>query len=363
MKKRLLAVLMVVLAVVLVFTGCGTPAANSSESAEASAPAAEESSEASTADSPEPAGDAAEDGEFTALVLPKMIGIPIFDAFEAGAVKAMEDYGINVIYTGPTTADAVEQVKILEDYLNKGIDCVVVAPNDPAAFTPVLKKAKEQGVTVVDWDSYAEEGIADLSCRQLNDEEFGKAIWDGLAEAMGEEGEYAIITGGLSAENLNTWIAAGTTYAEEKYPNLKLVTDPVPCDEKQQQAYTKAQELIQAYPDLKGIVGISTPAPIGAAQAVQEKGLQDKIAVVGTVCPNDAKPFLEDGSLDSGYLYDPTGFMNATVYLAWQKALGKEITDQMEIPNTGEKVTVEGSDVTYAPPLKFTKDNVNDYNF
>ena len=141
------------------------------------------------------------------------------------------------------------------------------------------------------------------------------------------------------------------------------MTDPVPCDEKQQQAYTKAQELIQAYPDLKGIVGISTPAPIGAAQAVQEKGLQDKIAVVGTVCPNDAKPFMEDGSLDSGYLYDPTGFMNATVYLAWQKALGNEVTDQMEIPNTGEKVTVNGSDVTYAPPLKFTKDNVNDYNF
>ena len=39
------------------------------------------------------------------LVLPKMIGIPIFDAFEAGAVQAMEDFGINVIYTGPTTAE------------------------------------------------------------------------------------------------------------------------------------------------------------------------------------------------------------------------------------------------------------------
>ena len=35
----------------------------------------------------------------------------------------------------------------------------------------------------------------------------------------------------------------------------------------------------------------------------------------------------------------------------------------MESPNTGEKDTVNGSDVTYAPPLKFTKDNVNDYNF
>ena len=55
--------------------------------------------------------------------------------------------------------------------------------------------------------------------------------------------------------------------------------------------------------------------------------------------------------------------MNATVYLAWQKSLGIEITDQMEIPNTGETVTVDGTDVTYAPPLKFTKENINDYDF
>lgn len=354
MKRKLLVVMMFVLAFALVFTSCAPAAVQSEDPAEsAAAPVSEDPG----------TSQAASDDEFTVLVLPKMIGIPIFDAFEAGAVQAMEDFGINVIYTGPTTADAVEQVRILEDYINKGIDCVAVAPNDPAAFTPVLQKAKEAGITVVDWDTYAEEGIADLSCRQMDDEEFGKAIWDGLAEAMGEEGEYAIITGGLSAENLNAWIEAGTSYAAEKYPNLKLVTDPIPCDEQQQQAYTKAQELIASYPELDGIVGISTPAPIGAAQAVQEKGLQDKIAVVGTVCPNDAKPFMEDGSLDSGYLYDPTGFMNATVYLAWQKSLGNEITDQMEIPNTGETVTVDGTDVTYAPPLKFTKENINDYDF
>ena len=57
MKKRLLVVMMVVLAVALVFTGCGTPAADSSGGAEASAPA-ETSAEASTAASAEPAGGA-----------------------------------------------------------------------------------------------------------------------------------------------------------------------------------------------------------------------------------------------------------------------------------------------------------------
>jgi len=191
-----------------------------------------------------------------------------------------------------------------------------------------------------------------------------QSIWQAV-KVCTDEGDYAIITGGLSAENLNTWIDAGLDYAKEKYPKLNLVTDKIASDENQQVAYTKALELITAYPDLKGIVGMSTPAPIGAAQAVQEKGLQDKIAVVGTILPNDGKPFMEDGSLDFGCLYDPTGFMYATVYLAWQKWLGNDITDGMEIPNLGINVTIEGNGRTmvYAPPQSFTKDNINDFNF
>ena len=365
MKKRIGLVLVAVMMVcALLLAGCQSTAATETKAAETKA--AETKAAETKAAETKAAETKAADDEFTVLVLPKMIGIPIFDAFEAGAVKAGEDFGIEVIYTGPTAADATEQVKILEDYINSGkIDCVAVAPNDPDAFTPVLKKAQEAGIMVVDWDTYADKSVVDLSCRQLDDTLFGQAIWDGLVNAMGDSGDYAVITGGLSAENLNTWIDAGMSYAKEKYPNLNLVTDIIPCDEKQQEAYAKAQELIKAYPNLKGIVGISTPAPIGAAQAVQEKELQDKIAVVGTICPNDGNAFLKDGSLDSGYLYDPTNFMYATVYLAWQKYQGVEITDGMEIPNINQKITTEdnGRSITFAPPLEFTEENVDDFDF
>ena len=122
---------------------------------------------------------------------------------------------------------------------------------------------------------------------------------------MGDKGDYAIITGGLSAANLNGWIDAGLAYAKTKYPKLHLVTDKVPSDEKQQIAYQKALDLIKAYPKLKGIIGVSTPSPLGAAQAVQEKGLKSKIAVVGTALPTDSRPYLEDGSLRVATLWDP----------------------------------------------------------
>ena len=62
-------------------------------------------------------------------------------------------------------------------------------------------------------------------------------------------GDYAILTGSLSAPNQNLWIAYAKTYAAEKYPNLNLVTDPIPTEEKQQEAYSKTLDLVKAYPD------------------------------------------------------------------------------------------------------------------
>jgi simple sugar transport system substrate-binding protein len=300
----------------------------------------------------------------TIVIMPKLVGIPYFNASEQGAKKAAQDLGINVIYTGPTTADASEQVRMLEDYISKGVDAICVAPNDPAAVAPVLKKAKAAGIVVLDWDTPADKALVDLSVHQIDDKAFGEHVWDSLVKEMGATGDYAIITGGLSAANLNGWIDAGLAYAKVKYPKLHLVTDKVPSDEKQQIAYQKALDLIKAYPKLKGIVGMSTPAPLGAAQAVQEKGLKAKIAVVGTALPTDSRPYLEDGSLRVANLWDPSKLGYLTVYLANELVKGKKPVNGMDVPNIG-KITIlaDGKTVIMAPPTDFTKENAKNYAF
>lgn len=303
--------------------------------------------------------------KFKIVVMPKLVGIPYFNASEEGAKKAGQDLGVEVTYTGPTKGDAAEQVKMIEDLISKGVDAIAVAPNDAAALKPVLKKAKDKGILVMDWDTPADKDLVALSVHQIDDKQYGQHLWDEMVKKMGtDSGEYAILTGGLSAANLNGWIDAGASYAKTKYPNLKLVTDKVPTDEKQQVAYQKTLELIKAYPNLKGIIGVSTPAPLGAAQAVQEKGLQDKIAVVGSALPTDSKPFLKDGSLDTAVLWDPGKLGYLTVALAKMKLEGKEIKDGMDIPNVG-KITVgsDGKTVIMGAPTDFTKENADQYKF
>ena len=302
--------------------------------------------------------------EVTIVVMPKLVGIPYFNASETGAIQAGKDLGVNVIYTGPTTPDAAEQVRMLEDLISKGVDAICVAPNDAAALTPVLMKAKRAGIAVLDWDTPADASVVDLSVHQIDDKEYGQHIWDLLAQEMGDSGDYAIITGGLSAANLNSWIDAGLSYAKKTYPNMNLVTDKVPSDEKQQMAYQKTLDLIKAYPDLKGVIGVSTPAPLGAAQAVQEKGLKDSIAVVGTSLPTDSGPYLDDGSLRVGTLWDPSKLGYLTVVLANNLLNGEKPVDGQEIANVG-KITVweDGRTVIMGPPADFTKENHATYSF
>jgi ABC-type sugar transport system substrate-binding protein len=306
-----------------------------------------------------------DNGELAVAVVPKLVGIPYFNASEKGAIQAGEDLGVDVQYTGPTQADAAAQVKVVEDLISKNVDVIAIAPNDPASVDPVLKKAKDQGIHVIDWDTPANKDLVEYSVKQIDDEVFGRHMAKKLIEAMGtEEGEIAILTGGLSAANLNLWIEAAQKEFDENYPGIKIVTEKIPTEEKQQVAYQKTLDLMKSYPNLKGILAVSTPAPLGAAQAVQEKGMQDKISVVGSALPTDSLPFLEDGSLDTAVLWDPGKLGALTVAVGKMIAEGEEITDGMEIEGVGEiSVLEDGKSIIMGPPADFTKDNAADFNF
>lgn len=310
-------------------------------------------------------GASGKDGKYTIAIMPKLIGIPYFNASEEGAIQAGIDLGVNVIYTGPSTADAAQQVKMIEDLIARGVDAIAVAPNDPAALTPVLRKAQNAGVLILDWDTPADPSVVDLSIHQIDDTEYGERFWDKLVEYAGTDVfDYAVITGGLSAANLNGWIDAGLVYAKDKYPDLRLVTERVPTDEKQQIAYQKTLELVKAYPSLKGIIAMSTPAPLGAALALQEKGLQDEIVLIGCALPTDSKPFLKDGSLDLAILWDPAKLGYLTIYMAKQKLDGKDPVDGQDVPSVGKiRVLSDGKTIIMGPPADFTSENVDTFNF
>ncbi|MHC1771737.1 MAG: autoinducer 2 ABC transporter substrate-binding protein [Flexilinea sp.] len=303
----------------------------------------------------------AADEPYEIAVVVKITGIPWFNVVETGVDRAAKELGVNAYQVGPAQADPAAQVKIVEDLVAKGVDAILVVPNDAKALEPVFQKAKDKGILIITHESPDQVGT-DYDFELIDNVKFGQQAFDQLVAAMGDSGEYAIFVGSLTVPLHNFWADTGIEYVAEKYPNLKLVTDRIPCGEDQELARQKTLELIKAYPDLKGIVGFGSLGPIGAAQAIKEKGLKDKIGVVGTVIPSQASPYLKEGELKQGILWNPSDAGYGMVWLAKYMLDGNTVETGTEIPGIGA-VTVEGTLVKADAILSITAENADSLGF
>jgi len=302
-----------------------------------------------------------EDEVFEIATVVKITGIPWFNRMEVGVDRAADELGVNAYQIGPADADPAQQVRMVEDLISKGVDAICVTPNDATALEPVFNRAREQGIIIITHESPDQRG-KDYDLELIDNENFGRHHWDMLAEQMGGSGQYAIFVGSLTVPLHNLWADVGLEYAATQYPDMELVTTRIPCGEDQELSKQRTLELLQAYPDLKGIVGFGSLGPPGAAQALREKGLIDEVAVVGTVLPAHAAQYLKDGSMDHGILWDPGDAGYAMTWVALQLLEGKEIVNGMNVPGLGT-VVLDGEVIKVDAMIDITGANADDFGF
>lgn len=297
-------------------------------------------------------------------MLPKLINIDYFDACRRGASKAADELGVTLIYDGPTEPSGSEQNKFFDTWTRQGVRAICVAPNQPKTIRRFVEKAHAQGIKVLTWDSDAPESGRDVFINQVDERVLGEALIDDLAGQMGEEGEWAIAIASLDAANLNVWRQHAEARAKEKYPNLKLVATEV-TKEDENFARQKVETLLNAYPNLKGIVAFDSNSVPGASEAVKRAGKIGKVAIVGNSTPGKMRPYIKDGVLQSFYLWDPRALGALTVRVAKLLIDGQELREGMEIPGHG-KLVLRKEDprvVIMAEPIRFTKENIDQHDF
>jgi ABC-type sugar transport system substrate-binding protein len=297
-------------------------------------------------------------------MLPKLINIDYFDACKRGAAKAAEELKVTLIYDGPTEPSGSEQNKFFDTWIRQGVQAIGVAPNQPKTIRRFVEKAHAQGIKVLTWDSDAPESGRDLFVNQVDEKVLGERLIDDLAQQMGEEGEWAIAIASLDAANLNVWRHFAEARAKDKYPKLRLVATEV-TKEDENFARQKVETLLNAWPNLKGIVAFDSNSVPGASEAVKRAGKIGKVAIVGNSTPGKMRPYIKDGVLQSFYLWDPRALGALTVRLAKMLVEGQELRDGMDIPGFG-KLVLSKTDpkiVIMADPIRFTKENIDKYDF
>ncbi len=356
MKKRLLSILLCTAMVATTLAGCSGSGGSAETSAEANA----------ETDASGGGEEAASDGGYTIATVVKDMSDPWNLRHEEGVKEFAEETGLNCFVKGPSKTDSAEQIQVIENLIEQDIDALCVTPIDPEACKPVLAKAREKGIVVL---THEAEGFdeCDFDLEAFNNQEYGEAMMDELAAAMGEEGKYVTMVAFLSSTSHNQWMDAAVAHQKEAYPNMELIPEErIECEDNMDTAYNKAKEIIKKYPDIKGFLGASSYDPPGAAKAIDELGMTGQIYAVGTGVPSVSGPYLESGSNPCVLCWDPALSGKAMLKLAVMILDGEkdQIKTGLDLGIEGyENLNVNGTNISGNAILVIDKDNMADYQF
>ena len=300
--------------------------------------------------------------QWTMVSIPKLRAT-WFDRLEVGLKKAGQDFGLKVSQQAPASADEAQQVRLIEDAINQGNNAILVVPNNAQSIEPAFARAAAQKIVTITHESPNQKN-ADFDVEMIDNKAFGEAAMNLMVKYMGvTKGDYVVFVGSLTVPAHNIWADAAIALAKTKYPGLRQVADRYPVSEDQNAARQATLDIITANPNLKAVLAFGSQGAPGAAQALREKGLIGKIAVIGTTSPSQAMQYLKDGSFSASILWDPAEAGYAMAYLAKLVLDGKKSTigANVNIPTLGKPLKFSGNTVVYDRPLIITKDNVDKY--
>ncbi len=300
--------------------------------------------------------------QITIAMMPKSKGNAYFIACRKGAEEAAKDLNVKLLWDGPTDPDPARQNEIVDTWITRGVDVIAVAVENREGISSALRRARAKGIKVITWDADSEPDSRDFFVNQATPEGIGFALMDNAARILHDKGEFAIITASLTASNMIEWQKQIEKRRAEKYPQIKMAALR-PCDDIQKKAFDEANTIMNAYPNVKLIMAICTPAVPGAAEAVKQAG-RDDVKVIGLGLPNDNKRYVKEGITDCIVLWNSMDLGYLAVVAADQLARGdlKPGATTMQGGKLG-KIEIAGDNILLGKPFTFTKENIDQFDF
>jgi rhamnose transport system substrate-binding protein len=300
------------------------------------------------------------------VFLPKAVNNPYFDTAAKGAQKAATALGGEFKQVGPSEASAPAQVPFINNAASQKADALVVSANDPNALVPALKRAAQSGVKIVTYDSDVDPSARSVFVNQVKSDEVGKVQIKLISDQTGGKGEIAILSAASTAPNQNAWIKVMKDELKKPaYSGLKLVKVAYGNDD-DQKSFQETNGLLQAYPNLKGIISPTTVGIAAAARALSGKKLSGKVHLTGLGTPDQLRKFVKDGTVESFALWDP-GKLGELAYYAAAALKSGVITgkegDKFKAGALGDYTVGKDGVVILGPPTEFTKNNIDQFHF
>jgi ribose transport system substrate-binding protein len=279
-------------------------------------------------------------GKKRIAVIPKGRAHIFWQSVHAGAIKASQETGVEIIWNGPTgETDFNGQIQIIESMMNQHVDAICLAPIDKNAMVSVVNRASAQGIPVVIWDSpvdtqnfVAQVATDNYAAGQLAAARMGK-ILDG-------KGEVAIVAVQVGAASTMAREAGFEDAIKKDFPGITIV-DKRYGNADFAQSLSVSENILTAHPKLSALFASNESSSVGAAQALKSR--KSAVKLVGFDSSPNLIADVKAGAIDSLIVQNPFQMGYEAVKSAVLKIGG----------GTPEKIQ-------NLPPAVVTKDNLSD---
>ena len=356
--RRLLASVLVAALAVLA-AACGETKNSSSSSSSSQSSSTASSSGAANAEAPIPKG-------LKTVSIPKQLGNPYEEFEHSGVTEALKELGGSNRIQGSTDAGASSQVPLINSIVQQKPNAIIIAGNDPNAVAPALKQAAQRGIKVVAMDSDVAPDARSVFVNQVTTKLVGQNQVESIAKQIGNKGQIAILSATANATNQNAWIKVmKDTLKQPKYKDIKLVKVAY-GDDDDQKSFQQMQGLIQAYPNLKGVISPTTVGVAAAARYLSTSPEKGKVKLTGLGFPNQMRKFVDNGTVDEFQLWVPkdVGYLagQAAAALVAGRITGKP-GETFTAGRLGKYTIGPNSEIVLGPLTTFNKENIGKFDF
>jgi ribose transport system substrate-binding protein len=281
---------------------------------------------------------AAPGGRRTIAVIPKGSTHEFWKAVHSGAARAGRELGVEILWKGPQREDdRAQQITVVEDFISRGVDGIVLAPLDDRALCAPVRDAAREGIPVVIIDS-ALQG-SDFVSFVATDNYKGGVLAARRYIFLIRYQEGSASTTDRERGFLDTMTG--------EFPGVRILVKDQYTGPTTESAYQLAENLLGRYPDVDGIFCPNESSTFGTLRALQESGLAGKIKFVGFDSSPKLVQGLRNGHLHGLVLQNPTRMGYIGVVLMAQHLRGEKVEPRVD---TG--VTLATRETMDAPEIK-----------
>ena len=231
----------------------------------------------------------------------KSLEAEFFQEMKKGAIDYAEKRGdLELLPVGTENQTEIKkQILLIEEFINRKVDAIVVIPIDSKALVPPVVKAVKDGIEVVNIDIMLDEDMLKEHNIEMvfvgpDNETAAKAVGDVLAKELGKNDKVIIIEGVPAAMNAQQR-KQGFLNSINEY-GLNLLASGV-ANWETEQASSVFSDLLQQNPDVQGVMCANDAMAIGVLKVLEAAGKAGEVKVIGFDNDDSVGPLIEDGKM------------------------------------------------------------------